>query len=247
MSKLSFSNSMLSAAYRCGQYFKLLYVDKLKPTKTQKSADLVFGSSVHFAIEEHYEGSNILDAFHMYWDTEAPNLEYGRYKREELERIAEILLERFVRLHAKNIVIKEQEQRLYTKIDDISLEGTPDVLGEYKGVPSIIDFKTSGYRYPKEKITIDPQMQLYHYLAKANGFTAEQLVYIVFIKAKEPSIQVLTSPVNNELIDKTMMNVVKQCKDIEMKLENNIWTYNTQSCMIGGRKCDYFEKCWENK
>ena len=63
----SYSYSQLQAAYRCNRYFKLLYIDKLVP-KVAKSGDLVFGSAIHFAIEQYFlHQADIVDSFRVYW------------------------------------------------------------------------------------------------------------------------------------------------------------------------------------
>jgi len=192
----SYSYSQLQAAYRCNRYFKLLYVDKLKPTITSKSADLVFGSAVHFSLENYLkDGDDPVESFKAYWTPETPNLEYGRHNQACLESNAEALLPRFVRLHAKKFTVHQTEERLFGTLREgskVRLEGTPDLLGDYEGIPSVVDFKTAGYRYPKEKIFLNEQMFLYAHLARQQGYPVKQLVHIVFIKGNTPSIQTLT-------------------------------------------------------
>ena len=247
----SYSYSQLQAAYKCNRYYKLLYIDKLDPGG-QESADLVFGSSFHHALEEYLlHGNDPIEAFHIYWDTEKDKVNYGRYNKLHLEEVAAILLDRFVRLHAKKITVTSMEQRLYgtygVGTNTVKLEGTPDVVGLYKDIPSIIDFKTAAYRYDKDLITVNPQMYLYAHLAQQNGFKVEQVVYQVFIKSKEPSIQVLTAPIKYDEMNKMLDNVMIQCKELDKKKESGEWSYNPASCIQGQRKCEFFDHCWGNK
>lgn len=244
----SYNYSALSAAYKCNRYFKLLYVDRLTP-KVAKSADLMFGSSFHFALEEYFTAKvNLVDSFHTYWDAEADKLEYGRYGREALESNAKTLLERFERLHAKKITVSQIERRLYGSLPGgIKVEGTPDILGDFEGLPSVIDFKTAGYRFPKEKIEINEQMVLYAHLAMQNGYTPKQLVYIVFIKGNTPSIQTLTYELKPDHIERVLENVRIQCESLNRMQEENKFSYNSNSCQQGDRKCDFFDHCWGKK
>jgi len=242
---MSYSYSQLQAAYRCNKYYKMVYIDKLRPV-TQKNSDLEFGSAVHFAIEQYFEhGADIVDAFKAYWNP--LNVQFGRYKNEELIAMAETLLPRFVRLHSKKIKIHEAERRLYGKLGDIGIEGTPDVLGLYNGIPSVIDYKTASYRYPKEKIMINEQMYLYAELAKQNGYTPQQIAYIVLIKGKDPSIQVLTRSIDEKELNDTLDNLKIQCKNLDRLKDLGEWSVNTNSCQMGERKCDFFDVCWGSR
>lgn len=255
----SYSYSQLQAAYRCNTYYKLLYIDKMA-TVAAKSADLVFGSSFHFALEEFFtDKASLTDSFKVYWSNEAVKLEYGRYNQASLELTAEILLPRFERLYAKKIQVHQQEVRLYGFLPSSTsspsggdlvqtrLEGTPDLIGNYEGTPSVIDFKTSSYRYPKEKVFLNEQMYLYAHLAKQNGFEALQVVYIVFIKGNTPSIQVLKREITQEEMKKVLANISAQCQTLDMIREKNVWSYNSNSCLMGNRKCDFFNHCWKDK
>lgn len=243
---------MLSAAYRCNRLYKYLYVDKLKGDEGPNDA-LVFGSAIHFALEEYFsEGINPVEAFRTYWDSEAPKIEFGRYGRTQLEDNAKVLLERFVKSHAKKISVYNQELRLFGTLHPnegstslpIRVEGTPDLLGDFEGVPSVVDFKTAAYRYDKTKIQINEQMMLYAHLAKQNGYVAKQVVYIVFIKGNTPSIQTLTREIKDDEMDKVLENIRIQCEHLDRAQLENKFSYNSQSCQVGSRKCDFFERCW---
>lgn len=245
----SYSNSMLSAAYRCQKYYKLLYVDKLTQ-EGKHSADLQFGTSMHFAIENYLvHKSDPVESFKMSWEPAAHELEYGRMGREALEINADILLPRFERLHAKKIKVEQIEQRLFGTLKgsmgDIKVEGTPDVLGQYEGVPSVIDFKTSGFRYPKEKVYLAEQMYLYAHLAAQNGFKTEQVVFMVLIKGTTPSIQVLTRKITQGEIDRVISNIYIQCQALNKAEVSDLWSRNTNSCIMGERKCGFYQQCWE--
>lgn len=241
---MSYSYSALSAAYRCNRYYKYLYVDKLVQPGLP-SADMAFGSAVHFAMEELFEGKDPLQAFHVYWDQGKTKLKYGRFQADRLEVIAEILLPRFQKLHAKKFVPYQSEIRLYGELNGIKLEGTPDMLGLYEGVESVIDFKTAAYRYPPEKVVLNEQMILYAYLAQTVAhYPVKQVVYKVFTKERDPTIQTLVQELTPELLANTLANITVQCKNLDHLRETNQWSQNRNSCLMGEVRCAFFDTCW---
>lgn len=240
--KNQFWYSKLKDFDRCPRYYKLKHIDGV-PVPEEKSADLSFGTAIHAALNYHLEtGESGVSVFERFWDlAAAEGLEYGRYKHAELHAIADILLQRFERLHSKHFKPHMMEERLYHR----GLEGTPDFVGEYKGVKSVVDFKTSAQRYHPLRIRSDDQLPLYAWLAREApgercGYHAEQIVYVVLIKdLKAPSIQVLTAPMSEQLALKAASLAGDKCDDI---LASN-FTPNSSSCIVGTRVCPYWEHC----
>ena len=245
--KNSYSFSALSAAYNCQQLYKFRYIDKIIP-KQDQTGDLAFGSAIHFALEQYYtEKSDPVESFKLYWEAMlSKDLQYGRYNHVALAAMGETLLVRYVRLHADKLGARYVEKRLFTTIEGHKLEGTPDVIGDFEGELSVIDFKTSGYRYPKDKILISEQMTLYAAMAtKEYKLPITQVVYIVFIKGTVPSIQILKNPLTQDTVAEVVTNVVQQINDLESKIKDNRpYTRNTNNCIKGPIMCPYFETCW---
>lgn len=243
MSNRSYSYSQISAAYKCNRLYKLLYIDKLESTQ-EPSGDMEFGTAMHMAIQEVLEGG-VGNSFKAYWSSLDPSkYAWGRYGHKELSDQGERLIERFRRLHAKRYKVKEMETRLFDTSLSINVEGTPDFIGEFDGICSVVDFKTSGYAYSKEKILCSDQLMLYAYLAMAKGHNVSQLAYIVFVKGVEPRIQVLTHTFTGRELAQRIANIESICEELDTK---EVFHANYNSCLIGTIKCPMFGVCHVTK
>lgn len=242
----AYNYSALSTAYRCQMLYKHLYIDKLTP-EGPKSGDMAFGSAIHLAIETMLKqgGDWELD-FKLFW--EAEKLKDNTYTRNDWKALEEQgikLLSRFERLHLKKFKPFMIEQTLTGTIRDIQLYGTPDFVGEYEGVRSVVDFKTAGYRYPKERLFTSEQMLLYTHLVNQSlkEDYVKQLVYIVFIKGNEPSIQTLVRTVDKEDLKQALSNIDMQACQLRELETTQLYTKNYNGCANGG-KCQFFSKCF---
>lgn len=209
-----------------------------------------FGTAIHMGVEAILTGNKgYIELFELFWGLEQTrNNNYGRFGWEALREQGITLLTRFNRLHKKKFEVFEMEQRLYGSIDDIKVEGTPDLLGLYEGKKTVVDFKTSGFKYDKAKILASEQLHLYAYLAEQSGrFQPEQVAYVVFVKGPEPSIQCkgLITPIDRGRISTILANVRQQAKDIEFKIANNTFTRNFANCVGYGQKCSFYGECYD--
>lgn len=247
MDKRSYSFSSLSAAYSCQQLYKYKYIDKIT-VPFEQTGDMAFGSAIHFALEQYLtDRSNPVDSFDVYWANIATKgLKYGRYKHLELAHMAHALLPRFIRLHSSKLEPLQIEKRLFKKVGEFDVEGTPDCVGMFEGKMSVIDFKTSGYRYNKDKALVSEQMVLYAYMAMQElNIVIDQIVYMVFIKGSIPTIQIIKHDINSDTVDDCAANVLQQIDDIERRLAgNHKFTRNTNNCIKGEIICPFFDKCW---
>lgn len=246
MTLRSYSFSQVQQAYTCNKLYKMLNIDKLKPN-VAPSGDMAFGSAMHASIHALLEGDDAEETFKTFWDSEKEKgNQYSRYGWESLCKQGPIFLERFRERYAGLCKPLQMEQRLFADIGGVSFEGTPDFVGTFDGKTSIIDFKTSGFRYPREKVICGEQMPGYNALVKKNhGLKIEQYVYIVFIKGEPPSLQKpLIEPVDEARDAHTLDNLLKVCKDLDQKTE---FLENRHSCIIGTRKCDFFNTCFKGE
>lgn len=209
---------------------------------------MAFGSAIHLGIESFLTGDDGKEDFITYWDIEkTKDNRYSRYGWSELRAQGLILLSKFSTRYAKRIKIHQMEQRLYGEYKDIKLEGTPDVVGDFDGVPSIIDFKTSGANYHKEKIRTAEQLYLYSYLAKKHlNYEVKQIVYIVLVKGNTPSIQTaLVRELNQEESNRVLEDIYTDCKQLELMQVKKTFTRNLNSCIFGEKgECDFFRTCF---
>lgn len=240
----SFNYSAITTFRRCKQLFAYQYLDKTK-SGAPASADMSWGTGMHLAVEAYLEGDDGLRRFNTYWDIERKaNNRYGRYSWEALRDQAAILLPRFERLYLKKFKVHTMEKRLYGTLGNLKIEGTPDFIGHYDGVPTLLDFKTSGYRYPKARAQIGEQLYLYaHLAAQSENFPVTHVAYFVFVKGSAPGIQVLTRKITKRNMDKILDDITADIEDMIVAQEKNRFTKNRSSCIIGEQVCDFYEKC----
>lgn len=231
------SYSSISTAYTCYQKYKYLYVDELS-TPGPDSAELHFGTAIHMGLQAMIEGADYQSVFSFYWQSiKKADVEYRRYDWDAYLEMGTVFLARFERLHLKSFGKPDfLEERLYKKLGKFDLEGTPDYIGEYKGVLSVIDFKTSATPYPKEKIVVNEQMPLYAYLS---GLDVKQAVYYVFCKS-DTRIQTVVQELTPEFMKNKLANIESMCEDLSQR---STYPRNTNGCMMGSYKCAFFTKC----
>jgi hypothetical protein len=196
---------------------------------------------MHVALNEVLEGKDGFAAFNLYWGTlDHSKLEFSR-RDQDLVSIAESQLSKFKRLHANHLVPVEMENRLYSEYKGVKIEGTPDFVGLYKGLPAIVDFKTSAQPYDKFKLECNEQMYMYAYLAQqCLKYEIKQLVYIVLVKYTA-GIQVIKTELTQEKLIDMMDNIRELVVELD---ERTTFPANRNACMIGSRKCDYSNVCY---
>ena len=241
------SYSMISTAYKCHRMYKLQHIDKIREEGPGSSA-LEFGTAMHTALQASLEGANSLDVFNLYWNlVKDKDVKYFRHNWQMLADMAETFLARFERLHAKHFEIERpMEQRLYGTLNGFKVEGTPDFVGKYKGIPSILDFKTSAIAYTKDRIVCNEQMHMYAHLAKQQlDYKPKQIVYIVFAK-DSTRIQTQVRELKTEEHKGMLDNITKMCEDIKQR---TVWPMNRNSCLAKGvYRCSFWDHCYgDNK
>lgn len=236
--------SAINTAYKCPRLYQYQYVDKLPPDADSKdSGDLHFGTAVHAGLQALLEGDNGLEVFASYWESiRDKDLAYSRFKWTDLKVMGETFITRFERLHLKKFKNVTCEETIEVPFLDGLLYGTPDVRCDYDGVRSIVDFKTSGQPYDKDKIVTSEQFGIYKLLAqKKHDDIINQYVYYVFVKQPEPRIQVITySPSTDEYVS-MIENVSHVASELHLKEKHS---QNRNGCIMGGRRCQYWSRCY---
>lgn len=245
----SFNYSAIVAYRKCNTYFKHTYLDKT-PSPEAPSGDVQFGQAIHLAIEAYLSGDDGTLQFDVFWDLEkSKGNAYGRFGWDELKDQGHRLLDLFQRRHLKKFEVYQLEQRLYGSYKDIKFEGTPDFIGKFEGVNSVVDFKTAGYKYHKDKIKVAEQLYLYAYMAETVlGYKVDQLVYFPLVKGSTPSIQ------NPLIVKYTQEDATKVLEDLYIDAnrmllaqEKKVFTKNRQSCIVGSMRCNMFDICHGGK
>lgn len=229
----SFWYSKIQSYNQCPRKFKLEHIDKT--LKTEKSAAMEFGTAMHLGIQACFEGDDPKLLFSTYWNSVDKRLfGHGEASFSELEGVGHTLLDRFVRLHLKHFKPILIEERQFGTIGKHDFEGTPDFYGDYKGIRSIVDFKTAQYPYIKEKAAIADQLMGYaHLLSQNNHELPKQIVYVVFCK-RDVRIQVITFPLTKELLTTIVGNMNQQINRIKA---DNEYPMALNSCPMYKSAC----------
>lgn len=234
----SWSFSHYSLALQCLRKYKYVCVDKIIPDVPERG-DLVFGSALHSAINACLTGEDGPSTFEIYWSSyQDKEIEYGRYGWKELAKLGAEFMRKFAKYHAPKYEFILGEKRLYAKYKSVNLEGSPDALTKYNGEITLADWKTSGYNYPQEKTT-SMQLNLYAFLLLENGYSVENLQYLVFNKGTG-SIQNLTWKFSKDKMLEYLDSMADYCYDFQNRLT---FPKNINACLNFNRPCEFYEIC----
>jgi hypothetical protein len=234
--------SKLNDYRQCLRYGKLKHVDRL-PMESG-GLDAEFGTAVHLAINDVLLGGNGQDIFDMYFSPLQGRADLKRFKYgwEALNEMAPVFLRKFKRGHASKFKPFLMEERIFGKIGDEAAEGTPDFLGDYDGVPSGVDFKTSSSKYEKGAIESHSQIEFYAHLAQQQlDFFPTQKVLYVFVKGTDPSIQVLKTELTKAKLYDTVLNIKAE---IALYKNGAGFPKNLSACVRGPIVCPGFKYCF---
>lgn len=183
------SHSRLSRYLHCPEQYRLYYIENLRPKHV--SANLAFGQAVHDALAELFRtGSDPVKRFQEQWlmalDME---LDYGaRDSWEKLKTTGEILLAKF----AAEELPKLSEVGAIEKVFELGISnldlpfvGIIDLVANFGGNRTVIDFKTAAQVYEAHEVILSDQLSAYQ-LAEPKS---EQVALCVLIKAKVPKIE----------------------------------------------------------
>lgn len=235
-----FRYSSITTAHKCLKRYDLEYNKGIRAEG--RNENLEFGTAMHLALSTYMENrdtNEAKDAFEMYWKTTS-DLTFTRFTHEQLSDKFQTMFEKWVRLHSKKYEPKYVEKHLEFSVTGYKFQGTPDFVGEYEGVPSIVDFKTSASVYDKRKIIVNEQMPLYaHAVKQVLDYDVKQLVYVVFVKYDD-RIQVVKKDITQKEIDSVVDNMAAMCRDLSSRIE---YPKNPDSCLF----CPHFSRCHEGE
>lgn len=213
-----FRYSTLADAYECLQKYYRKHV--AKDVEDRSSLDLEFGTSIHLAIKEHYEGGNALQMFEQYWDSTHPNLKGSRFDWGELREMGTKFTNRFINKYSGQFKPIHLEKTIELPMEGHTYRGTLDMLCEYEGKVTLIDWKTSAGPYKIDKIYTSEQLYGYAALAEAEfGIKIEQIMYFVFVKSTgniQTNIKIL---LEREKLDSMVGNIRMMIRDLSTRKE----------------------------
>lgn len=215
-------------------------IDQLDPNEPL-SAELAFGSALHSAINACLtEECDEQELFLTYWNS-YENLEYGRFNHHEMMLIGLTLLKKFRKAYKPRLVPHTMEVRLYSEYKGIKLEGTMDYVGDYDGVLTLFDWKTTTYPYNKDKALNSLQLYLYAYLCQESlGVTPKQLGYLPFVKPTAAIQTPIIIPFENNKMLAMLNDMVEYVKTMSKE-----YPRNPNSCIQGKMVCPFFDRCWK--
>lgn len=227
--------SMIDAFLQCPMKFYKSYI--LKEREETKSSALEYGSALHLALKTHFEGGDPYSIFNMYWDSmKEANLEYQRLSWEDLKNATNnTFLPNFLRLHSKKFKnVKFEEELTMPIMDNHILQGTFDLCGEYEGILTMVDWKTSSREYNFSRIQKNPQLYIYSALYQYKyGVLPKQIMYKVAIKP-ELRWQTLKISLDEKKLELHMSNLYRIIKHMLLMIESNEF-YSNYNCYC--REC----------
>lgn len=244
MKPITFRHSTLKIAEFCPEKYRLQEIEGFKEPGLPNIA-LIFGTSIHSAIEAHFEGlEDASTVFSSCWkavDSTKHNMLYSRYKFDELETVGQELLRKWVKLHSPHYEARHLEKHVTFRVNDYDMSGTIDFIGMYKGKLSIVDWKTSATDFNKKKIISDMQLWLYAHAARTVlGLPIEQVVYAPFIKNSIKIQTPIVEPVTDAKINLMLKTATDKMDQIMGFIRTNTWPKNTDNCL----KCAFFSHCY---
>ena len=210
---LSFSR--ISKYERCPRQYQLYYVDRLRPRV--QPATLVFGQVIHQVLARLFEeGKEPTEAFEKAWRAmEGADLRFGaRDSWERLLAIGTDLLDLFVQHELMKLTEVTACEKDFA-FDVTSLEtpfiGVIDLVANFRGQKTVVDFKTSASSYRKQDVVLSDQLTAYQ-LAVPD---AEQIALCVLVKTKRPKIEWHTATRSGEELSEFLEKAGAVAQDIQ--------------------------------
>jgi hypothetical protein len=235
---MGWSYSHYSALRKCGRYYQLSVIEK-RPQ--DPNVNFEFGTAMHTGLHSSLNGGDADQAFIDAWNkVKWLDMAYQRHDWDTLGATGLKFLGTFRKKYGVNMKPLLLEKRLYAKLGEIELEGTPDALVEWEGKNVLIDYKTSAYNYLFEKTPTSLQLYLYSFLLEQNGFKVDSICYFVFNKGtgtvQTPVIFDIDKEVREEML-----------KDLGVYIEKNSTTFskNPLSCIQGSIVCPFINECYK--
>lgn len=217
--------SAVSTFLRCPLKYQFHYLDQLPEEFV--SANLVFGSAIHAALEayfgEHLASRRslgvdaLLAVYHSTWgQADLENVQFGKSEDlASLGSLAERMLQAFVTSDlsrpAGSIIGIEEELRAPVLADCLDLLARLDLMVETDEALVVTDFKTARSRWsPGDVNAAEGQLIVYHELVRQFADKPIRLQFAVITKTKQPEIEiqpVIPNPARIERIRQLIQRV----------------------------------------
>jgi hypothetical protein len=194
-----YSYTQISQYLRCPRSYRYRYLDGWREKETRPA--MAFGRCFESALGAYFRGEDCGAALFKEWGTYRDDpFEYK--KADTWDRMVHQgvhMLQRFaqddrVRVHepGKNLQIKISR----SLSGDGEFVAYMDAIGEIDGVRCMIDWKTTGSRYPEGPdglLSLDPQLICYSWISGIS-----EVALVVFVRKHAPEIQYLRTSISEE-------------------------------------------------
>ncbi len=196
---MTYSYTQLAHYLACPMRYRHRYVDGWQEKDVR--ASMLFGRTFEKALGAYFRrqdpGQALFDAWSLYHDSA---LEYSNGDSWDLMLDQGIRMrERFVQ--DDRVRVPRPRQNLEIKVVRALSNGNDflayiDAIGQLYGRRTLIDWKTTGARYPEEPeglLALDPQLVCYSWITgEAN------VAFVVFVRKRLPEIQYLSATISPE-------------------------------------------------
>jgi hypothetical protein len=243
---VTYSYTQISQYLNCPRRYRYRYLDGWMEKET--SASLLFGRAFENALAALFRredpGQALFDNWSRYRNL---TLEYSRGESWESMLESGIhLLERFVQ--DGRVQIAKPRQNLQIKFirqlpDGNEFVAYIDAIGQLDGQRSVIDWKTTGARYPEEPaglLALDQQLAAYSWV------TGEpEVAFVVFVRKRQPEVQYLSTTITDEQREQFGALVQETIERIESAhfLPRSGIRFPQNGCM----SCSYLGLCLGNQ
>ena len=248
------SVSRLRTYLACGRQYRFRYVEKAEPEFL--SAEMLFGSAIHYAISEFHHSKNNLTPeemvamFRLYWEAELEEAaRFGRevrFKQEDLSAyltIAKALCKLYC---AEFSQVKAQDVELLFRVPLLDpesgvgsaehvLDGRIDLVAD----EMLYEFKVAGRAASQSEADTSVQLTAYALAyAYLYGKPVASLALVTLTKTKTPRIDVKRTTRTSEDFRRFCEMACEVAEAIEREAfpRNLEYTY-------GCRNCEFFKRC----
>ena len=195
---MTYSYTQISQYLACPRKYRYRYLDGWREKDTR--AAMIFGRVFENAVAAYFRRTNGPRTFGQEW-SEYRNRQLDYKTGDSWQTMLEqglLLLEKFGR--DNRIQIREPRKHLQAKFcRQISRQNDfvayIDALGSLDGTTCLIEWKTSGSRYPDQPaglLALDPQLVCYSWMSDIS-----EVAMVVFVRKRSPEIQYLRTRITD--------------------------------------------------
>src|SRR6202041_2838129 len=196
---MTYSFTQISQYLRCPRQYRYRYLDGWR--EKEDKASLIFGRCFENALAAYFRREDATATFFKEWQ-KLQDSALAYTKNDSWDRLYHQgvhLLERFAQ--DDRVQIRRPKQNLQVKLTNALPSGSSfvsyiDAIGELDGTKCIIDWKTTGSRYPEQPDglqALDPQLICYSWMSGI-----PDVALVVFVRKSAPEVQYLKTSIDEQ-------------------------------------------------